>query len=106
MVKSIGFLLINIYALIIILSVSIIFFSKNRAHKMEDELYKKFLIVNIFVSISGLLLGMAVDPQKGINYIYLTFLNRVYLIALFLWISVMTFYTIYISINNKLSNYI
>lgn len=101
MVKSIGFLLINIYALIIILSVSIIFFSKNRAHKMEDELYKKFLIVNIFVSISGLLLGMAVDPQKGINYIYLTFLNRVYLIALFLWISVMTFYTIYISINNK-----
>lgn len=101
MVKSIGFLLINIYALIIILSVSIIFFSKNRAHKMEDELYKKFLIVNIFVSISGLLLGMAVDPQKEINYIYLTFLNRVYLIALFLWISVMTFYTIYISINNK-----
>ena len=101
MVKSIGFLLINVYALIIILSVSIIFFSKNRAHQMEDELYKKFLIVNIFVSISGLLLGIAVNPQKGINYIYLTFLNRVYLISLFLWISVMTFYTIYISINNK-----
>lgn len=101
MVKSIGFLLINIYALIIILSISIIFFSKNRAHQMEDELYKKFLIVNIFVSISGLLLGMVVNPQKEINYIYLTSLNRVYLIALFLWISVMTFYTIYISINNK-----
>ena len=101
MENSIGFLLINIYALIIVLSISVIFFSKNRAHQMEDELYKKFLIVNIFMSISGLLLGIAVNPQKETNYVYLTSLNRVYLIALFLWISVMTFYTIYVSINNK-----
>ena len=57
-----GFMLINIYALLLILATSIIFFSKKRLKQVEDELYKKFLIANIFISISGLFLGLIVSP--------------------------------------------
>lgn len=58
-----GFLLINIYALLLIISTTIIFFSKNRLHQVEDETYKNFLIVNLFMSISGIVLGLVVSPD-------------------------------------------
>lgn len=57
-----GFLLINIYALLLIVATSTIFFGKQRLRQVEDELYKKFLIANIFMSVSGLLLGFIVSP--------------------------------------------
>ena len=43
-----GFLLINIYALLLIVATSTIFFGKQRLRQVEDELYKKFLIVDYY----------------------------------------------------------
>ena len=61
-----GFLLVNIYALIVIVSTFIVFMSKSRLKKVEDELYKKFLIINILMSLSGLILGIFVEPNLAI----------------------------------------
>ena len=58
-----GFLLVNVYALLLIIATTIIFFSKNRLKQIEDETYKKFLIVNVFICVSGIVLGLVVDPS-------------------------------------------
>ena len=91
----------NIYALLIIVSTTIIFFSKNRLGQIEDETYKNFLIANIFMSISGLLLGLVVSPNSSFNINIIKFFNKIYLISLVLWIFIMTFYTVYVSLKDK-----
>ena len=80
-----GFLLINIYALLLIISTCIIFFSKQRARQVEDEIYKNFLLTNLFMSISGLILGIFVSPDFFNRSIVVIF-NKLYLISLLLWI--------------------
>lgn len=96
-----GFILINIYALLLIISTTIIFFSKNRLHQVEDETYKNFLIVNLFMSISGIVLGLVVSPDIVFEKRVIVLFNKVYLICLILWIFILTFYTIYVSMKNK-----
>ncbi|MGM9881709.1 MAG: hypothetical protein ACI31S_02570, partial [Bacilli bacterium] len=95
-----GFLLINIYALLLILAISIIFFGKKRLRQVEDELYKKFLITNIFISVSGLLLGFVVSPLFPYNEIIISIFNKLYLISLAFWIYILTFYIAFISLKN------
>ena len=96
-----GFILINIYALLIIISTTIIFFSKNRLRQIEDETYKKFLITNIFMSISGLVLGLMVNNSLAFSKNAIAFFNKIYVASLVIWIFILTFYTLYISIKNK-----
>lgn len=96
-----GFMLINIYALLLILATSIMFFSKKRLKQMEDELYRKFLIANIFISISGLFLGLIVSPVLPYDELIISIFNKLYLISLMFWIYILTFYTAYISLKNK-----
>lgn len=96
-----GFMLINIYALLLILATSIIFFSKKRLKQVEDELYKKFLIANIFISISGLFLGLIVSPILPYDEMIISIFNKLYLISLMFWIYILTFYTTYISLKNN-----
>ena len=97
-----GFLLINIYAFLIILSTTVIFFSKERLRQFEDETYKKFLIVNICISISGLLLGLAVSGVFNLSEFSVAALNKIYVICLMLWISVLTVYFLNISFKEKI----
>lgn len=96
-----GFLLINIYAFFVILTTSIVFFSKKRLRQTEDELYKSFLLANIFMSLSGLILGVAVSPSFDHNEVLILILNKTYLINLMLWILILTFYIFYISLKHK-----
>ena len=96
-----GFLLVNIYALIVIVSTFIVFMSKSRLKKVEDELYKKFLIINILMSLSGLILGIFVEPTLVFNEFFIITLNKLYLICLLFWIFILTYYYIYISVKNK-----
>lgn len=96
-----GFLLINIYAFFVILATSIVFFSKKRLRQTEDELYKSFLLANIFMSLSGLILGVAVSPSFDHNKVLISILNKTYLINLMLWILILTFYIFYVSLKNK-----
>ena len=63
MENMIGFLLLNIYAFLLILSTTVIFFSKQRLGEFEDETYKLFLLSTIFMSLSGLVLGISVIPE-------------------------------------------
>ena len=98
--QIVGFLLINIYALLLIISTFIIFISKSRLKQQEDELYKKFLIVNILMSVSGLFLGLLVSIPGYSSFIIATF-NKIYLFCLLWWIYLLTYYYMYISFKNK-----
>lgn len=101
MENVLGFLLINVYSLLVIIATSIVFFSKQRLKQIEDETYKNFLIANIFITLSGLILGLAVSPGFNINNLLIVFCNKIYLIVLIFWISILTFYYLYISLKDK-----
>ena len=98
-----GFLLINIYAFLLILSTTIVFFSKQRLKQFEDETYKNFLIATICISLSGLILGLAVSPNFNTNEFLIIILNKIYLICLIVWIAILTFYYFYISLKDKIN---
>lgn len=92
-----GFLLLNVFALFLISAISIIFFGKQRQKKVEDQTYACFLIINICMSVSGLILGLYVSPELNTNQFIIILFNKIYLISLLLWIIILTFYTIYVS---------
>ena len=78
-----GFLLINVYAFFIVLATSIVFIRKKRLKQVEDETYKSFLIVNILMSLSGMFLGLLVNPQFYVNNDIIVIFNKIYLICLY-----------------------
>ena len=92
-----GFLILNIYAFLILVITSILFFKKERQKKIEDETYARLLIVTIFVLVSGIILGLLIIPEFAINSVLIALFNKVYLICLSLWITILTFYTLSIS---------
>ena len=98
MQNVLGFLLINAYAFIIILSTGIVFLRKNRLKQTEDETYKLFLFANIIMSASGIVLGLLVNPEFYVNNGIIIIFNKVYLICLYFWIYILTFYIYYISL--------
>ena len=83
-----GFLLINIYALVLIITIGIIFFTKQRLNQTEDKIYGKFLIYSIMMNLSGLILGFLVVPDHNIPIVIQLVFNKIYLIALLLWINI------------------
>ncbi len=92
-----GFLILNIYAFLILVITSILFLKKERQKKIEDETYARLLIVTIFVLVSGIVLGLLIIPEFAINSVLIALFNKVYLICLSLWITILTFYTLSIS---------
>lgn len=96
-----GFLLINLYAFLLIVSTSIIFFSKKRLNQFEDKTYARFLITNIFISLTGLVLGFLVNPDIPVPEFIVIIFNKFYLVSLLLWITTLTLYTFYVSFKNK-----
>ena len=96
-----GFLLINIYALVLIITIGIVFFTKQRLNQSEDKIYGKFLIYSIMMNLSGLILGFLVVPDYNIPIVIQLVFNKIYLIALLLWINTLTLYTFYVSMKNK-----
>ncbi len=98
MQNTLGFLLINIYALLLITTVSIIFFSKKRLKQIEDETYARFLICNIGVSITGLILGLVINPIFHIDETIIKFVDKLYLLALLHYSSILAFYTLFVSL--------
>lgn len=101
MENILGFLLINIYSLLVIIATSVVFFSKQRLRQTEDETYKNFLIANIFITLSGIILGLTVSPGLNNNNFLIILCNKIYLIALIFWISILTFYYTYVSLKDK-----
>jgi len=93
-----GFITLNIYALLLIFFISIVFHSKSRLHHIEDNTYSCLLVVTILVTISGIILGFLVNPFINQNEMATIIANKIYLISLVTWIIVLTFYTYYVSI--------
>ena len=77
--------MLNIYALIIILITSLVFYRKDRQKKIEDETYAKLLIVTIFVSISGIILGIIINPELHMDEIIVALVNKIYFPILRKW---------------------
>lgn len=98
-----GFLLINLYALILIIFINIVFFCKKRLNQFEDKQYGKFLICSLILNLSGLILGFLVIPKYNIPMFIQLVFNKIYLISLLFWINTLTLYTIYVSKKNKLN---
>lgn len=77
-----GFIVLNTFSLIIALILIIVFFSKERVHHTEDNIYGNLLVLIFITNLIGLVLGLSLD----IHYIYKDFiiicLNKVYLILL------------------------
>lgn len=91
-----GLIVLNIYAFILLLLISIIFFKKERQNKIEDKTYSYLLITSIGVLITGISLGIMVSSES-INTLFIKIVNKAYLISILTWIFILTRYTIYIS---------
>ena len=96
-----GFLIVNIYSFLVLFSTSIVFWSKKRLGQVEDRTYSIFLFVNLFMSLSGLILGLVVTPIIPFDKTVVILFNKFYLVSLFLWIAIFTFYIMYISLKHK-----
>ncbi len=96
-----GFLLINLYAFLLIVSTCIIFFEKKHLKQIEGVTYSKFLIANLFVSLTGLILGLLVSNIIYANELIISISNKCYLLSLFFWVYYFTFYTVYVALKNK-----
>lgn len=92
-----GPMLLNIFALIILIIISVVFFSKKRMHKIEDNLYSLLLIFAIFTIFSGVLLGSFLDIVFINKNILIVIFNKIYLIGLILTLSIFAYYTFCIS---------
>lgn len=92
-----GFLLINLYSLLLITFINIIFFCKKRLHQFEDDLYGRFILISTFMNAVGLILGFAVVPKYNVPIFIQILLNKFYLVTLLLWINTLTMYTLFIS---------
>ena len=92
-----GFIVLNTFSLIIALILIIVFFSKERVHHTEDNIYGILLVLIFITNLIGLVLGLSLD----IEYIYKDFiivcLNKVYLILLIVSLTLFAYYTYCIS---------
>ena len=105
MSNTIGFITLNAYALIILIFLEILFHSKARQHHVEDNTYSKLLTVTLVTTIAGLILGLLVSNPES-NILIVKVVNKLYLYLIDLWITILTFYTYYISKvkNEQISN--
>ena len=92
-----GLILLNGYALVILIVLSIVFFSKKRLHQVEDNTYGQLLIVSVITILFGLLLGIIIDSDFYLKDILIIVFNKIYLIGLILSVSIFAFYTYCIS---------
>ena len=92
-----NYLILNIFALLVLIILSIAFFSRKRSHKIEDNLYGGLLIISIFTITFGILLGWLLDKSFNNVDIVIKIFNKVYLIGLTTTLSVFAFYTLCIS---------
>ena len=97
--NNIGFYILNVYALLILLVLCLIFFKKDRLHKEEDETYGKLLNNCIMTIVAGIVLSITISTSKTPEII-LVFINKIYLFGMSMVISIFTFYTYLISNEN------
>lgn len=88
----VGGVILNIYSLIIVIALNIIFFIKPKTNNEEVKIYKNLLITSLLMNFFGLTISLAVTYTK--NNLLITISNKSYLIFLVLWIIFLTYYVI------------
>ena len=98
-----GIILLNIYALIILIVLCIIFYKKERLHKEEDETYGRLLVCCVATIVIGIILGY-VSVSESISKLLIIIINKIYLFGIASVIGIFTYYTSLISFdqNNNL----
>ena len=89
--------MLNIFALIILTILMVIFFSKKRLHNIEDNTYEWLLIVSFFTIITGIILGFLLDANIINQKLMIIIFNKLYLVGLITTLSMFVFYTYNIS---------
>ncbi len=97
----VGFISLNVYALIVCLLLMTIFFSKKRQRQVEDQSYAHFLVFNALSTFTGIILGVLVTPSLDTNQLALQIANKVYLTCLLCWSCILNYYTMYVSFLKK-----
>ena len=98
-------LTLNIYSFAILAIICGVFFKKERLHKTEDNTYSYILISTLITIAIGILLGMIMLPGTFIiSKTIIGIINKIYLIGLLVVITILQYYTTYISLVGKKIN--
>ena len=93
-----GKIWLNAFSLLLLIIIFIVFFSKERLHKEEDNLYSCILIYSIVSFFSGLILGIIISvPIFNLQGILAWFFCKLYLSGLFVVIYLFSYYTYFVS---------
>ena len=94
---NVAYSMLNIFALIILTILMVIFFSKKRLHSIEDNTYGWLLIVSFFTIVTGVTLGFLLDANIVNQKLMIIIFNKLYLVELITTLSMFVFYTYNIS---------
>ena len=94
---NVAYSMLNIFALIILTILMVIFFSKKRLHNIEDNTYGWLLIVSFITIATGITLGFLLDANIVNQKLMIIIFNKLYLIGLITTLSMFVFYTYNIS---------
>ena len=96
-----GIVYLNIFSLLILTVLCIIFFNKEKIHGIEVKLYGRILILSVLANFFGLVFGFLTD-NLDTNSIILIISNKLYLLFMLFVLLTYAFYTFSISkLNNK-----
>lgn len=94
---NVAYSMLNIFALIILIILMVVFFSKKRLHNIEDNTYGWLMIVALFTIVTGITLGFLLDADIVSQNIMIIIFNKLYLVGLITTLSMFVFYTYNIS---------
>ena len=94
---NVAYSMLNIFALIILIILMVIFFSKKRLHNIEDNTYGWLSIVSFFTISTGITLGFLLDANIVNQNMMIIIFNKLYLVGLITTLSMFVFYTYNIS---------
>lgn len=98
---NVAYSMLNIFALIILTILMVIFFSKKRLHNIEDNTYGWLLMASFFTIVTGITLGFLLDANIVNQKLMIIIFNKLYLMGLITTLSMFAFYTYNISIFYK-----
>ena len=88
---NVAYSMLNIFALIILIILMVIFFSKKRLHNIEDNTYGWLLIVSFFTISTGITLGFLLDANIVNQNMMIIIFNKLYLVGLITTLSMFVF---------------
>lgn len=95
--ENISFVYLNVYAFFILIILFLVFCSKKRLHKIEDNTYGLLLLFSIITILFGLLLTVIINIDLPFKTLFNIIFNKTYFAGLVIVIFIFSFYTYCIS---------